>query len=120
MSDTPRTDARLRDVLVTCDDSCVDVYTQYEGEECEIVTADFARTLEREVTKLVRAAVKAFTELNEIRARDGVPYTHQGCKSSVCENYFSSVVDELDAAVKAATGLSAHCHPELYRKEKTK
>lgn len=66
------------------------------------------------VRQLVRAAVRAFAELNAIRARDGVPYTHSGCKSDVDEQYFSSVVEELDDAVKAATGKSAHCHPELY------
>lgn len=66
------------------------------------------------VQALVRAAVMAFSELNAIRARDGVPYTHSGCKSSVDEQYFSSVVDALDEAVKAATGRSAHCHPALY------
>jgi hypothetical protein len=67
--------------------------------------------------RAVRAMVRAFLELNQIRARDGVPYTHMGYKSGVCEKYFSSVVDELDAVVKAMTGHSAHCHPELYRKE---
>lgn len=41
-----------------------------------------------------RALWSAWRELNEIRARDGVPYTHYG-KSSVDEDYFSSVVDEL-------------------------
>lgn len=63
---------------------------------------------------LVRAAVRAFAELNAIRARDGVPYTHNGWKSDVQEEYFSSVVDGLDEAVKAVTGKSAHCHPDLY------
>lgn len=66
------------------------------------------------VRQLVRAAVRAFAELNAIRSRDGVPYTHEGWKSGVDEDYFSSVVDGLDDAVKSATGKSAHCHPELY------
>jgi hypothetical protein len=66
------------------------------------------------VRALVRAAVRAFAELNAIRARDGVPYMHGGWKSDVDEAYFSSVVDGLDEAVKSATGRSAHCHPELY------
>ena len=70
---------------------------------------------EKDVThQLVKACVKAFRELNEIRARDGVPYTHYGCKASVDANYFSSVVDAIDEAVLAATGHSAHCHPVLY------
>ena len=66
------------------------------------------------VRQLVRAAVRAFAELNAIRARDGVPYNSSGYKSGVDEQYFSSVIDALDEAVKAATGKSAHCHPELY------
>lgn len=66
------------------------------------------------IRKLVRAAARAFAELNAIRARDGVPYTRDGYKYSVDEQYFSSVIDELDESVKAATGRSAHCHPELY------
>jgi hypothetical protein len=69
------------------------------------------------IRKLVRAAVRAFAELNAIRARDGVPYTRNGWKSDVQEAYFSSVVDGLDDAVIAVTGRSAHCHPELYAKE---
>ena len=53
---------------------------------------------------LLEACKKAFRELNEIRARDGVPYTHQGIKASVSEDYFSSVVDECSVAIKKATG----------------
>lgn len=66
-----------------------------------------------DVQDLVRAAVLAFAELNAIRARDGVPYTRNGYKCGVDERYFSSVVDALDEAVKAATGRSARCHPVL-------
>ena len=67
------------------------------------------------IRTLVHAAVRAFAELNAIRARDGVPYTRNGWKSDVDETYFSSVVDELDEAVMVATGKSAHCHPELLK-----
>lgn len=38
---------------------------------------------------------QAWMELREIRARDGVPYKFDGTKSSVCEEYFSQVVDDL-------------------------
>ena len=72
---------------------------------------------ESQIEALVTAAVKAFQELNEIRARDGVPYLRDGSKSGVDEKYFSSVVDELDSAVEAVTGRSAHCHPFLFRTE---
>lgn len=51
---------------------------------------------------LVAALTKAAHELNAIRARDGVPYNHAGYKSDVCEDYFSSVVDECHAALSKA------------------
>ena len=54
-----------------------------------------------------RALVKAYRELNAIRARDGAPY-------GVDKGYFSDVVDEVDAAVMALTGNMAYCHPLLY------
>lgn len=54
--------------------------------------------------ELLSACQKAVCELNEIRARDGVPYTHQGWKASVDEDYFSSVVDECFAAIDKAEG----------------
>lgn len=69
--------------------------------------------LGNDMRRLVRAAVLAYAELNAIRARDVVPYTSRGFKSDVDEEYFSSVVDMLDEAVKSATGVSAHCHPFL-------
>ena len=61
--------------------------------------------------RVVRAMVRAYAELNSIRARDGVP---KG--SMVDEEYFSAVVDEVDAAVRDLTGRGAHLHPALYRK----
>lgn len=64
--------------------------------------------------RTVRVMVRAFLQLNTIRARDGVPYTHQGIRASVDREYFSSIVDELDKVVTEMTGKSAHCHPELY------
>ena len=63
---------------------------------------------------LARAAVKAYAELNEIRARDGVPYKRGGLRSSVDADYFSAVVDELSDAVELVTGKPAHLHPLLY------
>jgi tetrahydromethanopterin S-methyltransferase subunit B len=57
---------------------------------------------EQVIAQLTLALEKAYYELNTIRARDGVPYTHGGWKSSVCEEYFGSVVDECRAAIKAA------------------
>ena len=53
---------------------------------------------------LLEALKKAYVELNTIRARDGVPYTYDGWRSSVDEDYFSSVVDEARAAIAKAEG----------------
>jgi hypothetical protein len=53
---------------------------------------------------LLEACKKAVRELNEIRARDGVPYNQWGMKSSVTPEHFSSVVDECFAAIAKATG----------------
>lgn len=53
---------------------------------------------------LLEALRKAIAELNEIRARDGVPYTHAGYQASVTEEYFSSVVDEGFSAIAKAEG----------------
>ncbi len=50
-------------------------------------------------TELVMALKKAVNELNEIRARDGVPYMWDGTKSSVCPQYFSDVIDECFAVI---------------------
>jgi hypothetical protein len=46
----------------------------------------------------------AHQELNAIRARDGVPYTHEGIKSGVSEEWFSEVVDLVAAAYELVAG----------------
>jgi len=56
--------------------------------------------LREEKQKLRSALSNGYHELNIIRARDGVPYTHYG-KSDVDENYFSSVVDSAREALEA-------------------
>lgn len=62
-----------------------------EAHETLILLADNERLRE--------ALLKAYHELNVIRARDGVPYCFDGMKSDVDEAYFSSVVDEARAAL---------------------
>lgn len=47
---------------------------------------------------------QAWMELNEIRARDGVPYKHDGTRASVCEEYFSTVVENCKDAYEQLTG----------------
>ena len=50
--DTPRTDERLGDVRVECCDSSCYVELTHNGVACEVVSADFARSLEREIAEL--------------------------------------------------------------------
>ena len=65
--------------------------------------------------RVLKAIAMAYRELNTIRARDGVPFQRNGYPCDVDEEYFSHVVDELDAAMIELTGKSAHCHPALYK-----
>lgn len=75
---------------------------EYEQLRELIVTAVNAHeSLKAENKRLREALKKAVHELNEIRARDGVPYTHELIKSSVCPEYFASVVDECNDALAA-------------------
>lgn len=57
---------------------------------------------EPERDSILAALAKAYRELNAIRARDGVPYTRDGWKSDVQEEYFSSVVDECRDVLRSA------------------
>lgn len=52
--------------------------------------------------RLVDALEKAYKELNEIHARDGVPYTSDGWKASVTQEYFTSVVEQAREALRLA------------------
>lgn len=61
-------------------------------------------TLIAAAPQMLAALEAAVRELNEIRARDGVPRTHQGFRSSVTPEHFSSVVDDCFAAIAAARG----------------
>jgi hypothetical protein len=51
MSDTPRTEAEACRITLDCDDSCVEIYVKQDGKtvDGDIIFADFARTLEREL-----------------------------------------------------------------------
>jgi len=51
MSDTPRTDEEARRITLDCDDSCVEIYVKRDSKtiEGDIVVANFARQLEREL-----------------------------------------------------------------------
>ena len=71
--------------------------TQEMADEARECKAEFKR-LDAHIVELEVATWAAWNELNAIRARDGVPWTHQRMKSDIDETYFSQVVDALDAA----------------------
>lgn len=73
------------------------VKLSYEELESSLTTLEAANKGLRELLE------KAYTELNEIHARDGVPWTHYGTKASVDQAYFTSVVDECRAALTTPT-----------------
>ena len=61
--------------------------------------------IDAEAKRLRALLWAAWMELNAIRARDGVPYTHMGWKASVDEGYFSTLTDAL------AEELGLDCQP---------
>jgi len=62
----------------------------------------------------IKTMCEAWTEMNTIRARDGVPYMHNGYKSDVTQEYWDDIMQRLDDEVKAATGRGCWLHPALY------
>lgn len=69
MSDTPRTDAEARRMTIDCDDSCVEIYVKQDGEtvDGDIIFADFARQLERELNEALAANAELLERLQEAR-----------------------------------------------------
>lgn len=65
------------------------------------------------VDRCIKSLVKAYLELNTIRARDGIPYRYDGRPSDVDKDYFYSVVEEIDCVV--TDHFTTHCFE--YQKE---
>jgi hypothetical protein len=42
---------------------------------------------------------EAYAQLNAIRARDGVPHTHEGVPSCITEDHFNDIVDQVKVAL---------------------
>lgn len=64
--------------------------------------------------KEVKAMCLAWNEMNNIRARSGVPYDDWAQRSDVTQEHWDEVMKRLDDAVKAQTGRGCHCHPAIY------
>lgn len=62
----------------------------------------------------IKVMCEAWTEMNIIRARDGVPYMHNGYKSDVSQEYWDDIMQRLDEEVTTATGRGCWLHPALY------
>jgi len=71
MSDTPtpKTDSEAELTLIDCDDSCIDIYVKRDSKIVygDIVLADFARQLERELNAALAANAELLERLQEAR-----------------------------------------------------
>lgn len=64
-------------------------------------------TVTKERDELRAALSDAVHELNQIRARDGVPYPKDGSPPGVTEEYFDSVVEKCYAALGESDAAAA-------------
>jgi hypothetical protein len=62
----------------------------------------------------VKVMCEAWREMNAVRARDGVPYCHDGRQSDVSQEYWDDIMARLDKEVLDATGHDCWLHPALY------
>ena len=60
-----------------------------------------------------------WSEMNTIRARDGVPRMFDGTKSSVSQEWWDELMGRCEAVIVAHTGKPAHCNPVLYSSNPT-
>jgi hypothetical protein len=66
---TPKTDSEAELTLIDCDDSCIDIYVKRDSKivHGDIVLADFARQLERELNAALAANAELLERLQEAR-----------------------------------------------------
>ena len=55
-----------------------------------------------------------WSEMNTIRARDGVPRMFDGSRSSVSQEWWDELMDRCESVIVKHTGKPAHCNPVLY------
>jgi len=70
MSDTPtpKTDSEAELTLIDCDDSCIDIYVKRNSKivDGDIVLADFARQLERELNEANKELHQKYIEFDDL------------------------------------------------------
>ncbi len=64
--------------------------------------------------KTIKLLAEIYSFMNEIRARDGVPYTHMGCQMSISQKYWDDMMERIDKTVKEETGTTAWLNPILF------
>jgi len=69
MKTTPRTDHEVQQVWLKSDDSCVETWAEKDGDTIDVVDAEFARELERELdeAKTLAGELIAMIRLNVMR-----------------------------------------------------
>jgi hypothetical protein len=80
------------------------ILAESDGDVDEATVRNRARAMMDAAVDLLDACKAAYRELNEIHARDGVPYTYQGIKACVDEDYFASVVEQCRKAIAPRGG----------------
>ena len=75
LSDTPRTDKRLSEVIIENEDSCCAIYVKINGVESDdaLLDAGFARELEREITMLRVALGNALQAADSLSEQQALP-----------------------------------------------
>ena len=102
MSDTPRTDAHAELITVDCDDSCLDIYIKQDGKivDGDIVLADFARQLERELNAVKQELQDAVKRMEDVTDADLVLAYWAGSRSTLVHEGANRVRTRLIQAAK--------------------
>ncbi len=72
------------------------------------------KQLSDELDAAVWCLAHVWSEMNAIRARDGVPRMFDGTRSSVSQEWWDELMNRCEESIMAHTGKPAHCNPVLY------
>ena len=70
---------------------CQHGHLRHKCEVCEVLAERTA--IEARLRTAAEALRDCYRELNEIHARDGLPYTSEGIKAGVSQEWFTAVVE---------------------------
>ena len=76
---------------------CQHGHLRHKCEVCEVLAERTA--IEARLRTAAEALRDCYRELNEIHARDGLPYTSEGIKAGVSQEWFTAVVENARAVL---------------------